>query len=441
MAQKNTKKKAKKPIKSKASASTGAASKAPRRNALGRGLSALMAANVQPAEEEVSVNDWREPTENKTTETPVAAPVAVVPSSDTAGIGVKNPPDHDPASEQLAELRARLDKGLAKEVARDFKNLRLQTEDQQSVGASAPEENMEGQKSELRIVPEQAREVEARADESRQSVEGFNYLPVDALKACAGQPRKHFEPSELEALAASIKESGLIQPLLVRPLSAGSGENIEYEIVAGERRFRAAQKAGLHKLPVHIRELSEREAFELSIVENVQREDLDPVEEARAYQRLADEFGETQADIAKAVGKERATVANMMRLLQLPPEVLTLLQSGKISTGHARAILMAPERLRLKFAQRVVSEKLSVRATEALASGKMPAVKSKSGKKGSEEIVRSPAIIDLENRIRGKLGTKVRLDVSGVGDEQKGELRISFFSRGELESLIEKLRV
>jgi ParB family chromosome partitioning protein len=130
----------------------------------------------------------------------------------------------------------------------------------------------------------------------------------------------------------------------------------------------------------------------------------------------------------------------MMRLLQLPEEVLTLLEKGKISAGHARAILMAPERLRLKFAQRVVAEKLSVRATEALASGKTPAVKSKNSGKGAEgTIIRSPAVIDLENRIRGKLGTKVKLEVSGEGDNQKGELKISFFSRAELESLIEKL--
>ncbi len=436
------KKKAKKPTssKSKQIATKITASKPVRRNALGRGLNALMAANVQPAEEEVSVNDWREPgvEEKPFQESPQPKAAA---SSEAAGqleIASEEPKvtkvEKEQASEQLAQLRARLDEGMAKEVARDFK---LQKAEEASSATTSEFQEPEQQKPDLRIVPDES-------ESSVQGGEGFAYLDIESLAPCADQPRKHFEPSELEALAASIKASGLIQPLLVRPVESPVESNgqakIAYEIVAGERRFRAAQAAGLKKLPVHIRELSEREAFELAIVENVQREDLDPVEEARAYQRLADEFQETQADIAKAVGKERATVANMMRLLQLPEEVLTLLQKGKISTGHARAILMAPERLRLKFAQRVVAEKLSVRATEALASGRTPAVKSKNSGKGTDgTIIRSPAVIDLENRIRGKLGTKVKLEVSGEGDNQKGELKISFFSRAELESLIEKL--
>ncbi len=446
------KKKAKKQTSSKPKQITTKAptSKPVRRNALGRGLNALMAANVQPVAEEVSVNDWREPgleakpeVETKLEQEPLQREAIAQLDQATQLEGAPEEPkvsrvDEDQASEQLAQLKARLGKGLAKEVARDFKLQRAEEASFATTGENQGSESLkyqqlEEQKPDLRIVPDE--------DESQvQAGEGFAYLDIESLAPCADQPRKHFEPSELEALAASIKESGLIQPLLVRPVDSSGQAKTAYEIVAGERRFRAAQAAGLKKLPVHVRELSEREAFELAIVENVQREDLDPVEEARAYQRLADEFQETQADIAKAVGKERATVANMMRLLQLPEEVLTLLQKGKISTGHARAILMAPERLRLKFAQRVVAEKLSVRATEALASGKTPAVKTKSPGKGTEgTVIRSPAVIDLENRIRSKLGTKVKLEVSGEGDAQKGELKISFFSRAELESLIEKL--
>ncbi|MCC6789545.1 MAG: ParB/RepB/Spo0J family partition protein, partial [Hyphomonadaceae bacterium] len=167
---------------------------------------------------------------------------------------------------------------------------------------------------------------------------GPRSIPIDLVQRNPQQPRKHFDEAELNDLSSSIKTHGILQPILVRPIADG-----KYEIVAGERRWRAAQKAGLHSIPAVIRELNEVEVLEIAIVENVQRMDLNPIEEAQGFQALIDRFGRTQQEIADAVGKSRPHIANMLRLLQLPDDLQEMVRDGRLSSGHARAILTAPD--------------------------------------------------------------------------------------------------
>jgi ParB family transcriptional regulator, chromosome partitioning protein len=195
-------------------------------------------------------------------------------------------------------------------------------------------------------------------------------VPIEAIRPSALQPRRRFAEPELAALAQSIREKGILQPLLVRPAPAngaahGSGDGAAFELVAGERRWRAAQRAGLHEVPVVVRTLGDAEVLEMALVENLQREELTPLEEAAAYRRLCDEFGRTQASLAEAVGKSRSHIANTMRLLSLPVAVRERLEAGELSAGHARALLTATDPARL--ADEVVRRGLNVRATERLA--------------------------------------------------------------------------
>ena len=255
-----------------------------------------------------------------------------------------------------------------------------------------------------------------------ENANGLMFLDVADVKANPNQPRKEFSHQDLQELADSIKKSGLLQPILVTKKAENS-----YEIVAGERRFRASQLAGITKIPALIRELSDREILELSIVENVQRTDLNPVEEALAYQRLADEFSASQEEIAKAVGKSRSTIANTIRLLKLDPKIQLMLKSGKISSGHARALLMAGDEA-FELAEQIITNKLSVRDAESKASS------AKTSK--VKEI--DPITSAIENRLRRALGTKVTLSKKKNG---AGELKISFFSNEELNSIVEKIEL
>src|SRR6266446_10349516 len=186
-------------------------------------------------------------------------------------------------------------------------------------------------------------------------------VPIELIRPGALQPRRRFADAELDALAQSIREKGVLQPLLVRPLAA---EEADFELVAGERRWRAAQRVGVHEVPVIIRRITDTEALEIALVENLQREDLSPLEEAEAYSRLMGEFGRTQASLADAVGKSRSHVANTMRLLSLPAPVRRQLDEGELSAGHARALLAAADPAAL--AAEVVRRGLNVRATERL---------------------------------------------------------------------------
>lgn len=265
------------------------------------------------------------------------------------------------------------------------------------------------------------------------------YLSLEALHPNPSQPRRDFPEIELQELANSVRESGLIQPIIARKIGAN------FEIVAGERRYRASKLAGLKEVPVIVRDLTDRETLALGIVENVQRQDLNPIEEALAYQRLVDEFGETQSSVAQTVGKDRASVANALRLLKLAPEVRALLIAGALSAGHGRALLMIENiELQKSIAQQAKSESLSVRALEQLVQnlrgGKSPknAGKPSVEKMAIEKTDDSAATLQqqITERIRRALGTKVQVNLTAP---DKGEVKISFFSRDELESLLEKL--
>lgn len=240
-------------------------------------------------------------------------------------------------------------------------------------------------------------------------------LPLAVIRPNPDQPRRRFDEAALVELAASIKKQGMLQPLLVRPRGEG------YELVAGERRFRAAQMAGLDEVPVVVRELDDRTALELALVENLQREDLNPIEEALGYQRLVD-MGHAQSEIAEAVGKARSTVANALRLLQLDPDSQEALAAGRISAGHARALLMLPPEERSGLLARIVKEGLSVRQAERLASRPKR-------KPASRE-----AYAQLARDLERQLGFKVRF--SG---EKKGRLEIFYYSEEELNAILDRL--
>ncbi len=250
-------------------------------------------------------------------------------------------------------------------------------------------------------------------------------VDVDLLAPSDQQPRLMLDAARLGELAESIRANGIIQPILVRR----TGDT--YRIIAGERRWRAAQRAGLLKVPVVIRDVpegSERQLLELALVENLQREDLNPVDEALAYQRLADEFGLTQEQIAAAVGKDRTSVANYLRLLRLPEEVRGDLASGALSMGHARALLALPDASSQRQAARdVISKSLSVRDTEALVKKLVsPARAPRSGRPPGDVHTRA-----AEDRMRFALGTKVRIARRGEG----GTIEIDFGSESELNRL------
>jgi|GEM_PF-64153 len=291
------------------------------------------------------------------------------------------------------------------------------------------------------------------------SSEGVRYLEISALHANPNQPRKEFSEPELKELTDSIKTLGVLQPILVRARpsttetssesgSAASTNTTEfspakasyvtsYEIVAGERRFRAAQRAGLTKVPVIIRHLSEREVVEIALVENIQRADLTPLEEARGYNRLSEEFGLTQREISERVGKDRATVANFMRLLSLPPQILEMMRKGELSMGHAKAILTVREpAVQINLARKVVLEGLSVRAIEAIVSRAVvlpnSTPKTRDGSRPPDTI--TPEVAAIIDRLRGRLGTKVSVSHHASG---KGRIEVEYFSIAELERLIE----
>ena len=257
---------------------------------------------------------------------------------------------------------------------------------------------------------------------------GRRTVPVAALDRNPRNPRREFRREDLHELAASLKQHGIVQPLVVRP---APGAPDRYEIVAGERRWRAAQLAGLHEVPVTVIEVSDRQALELAIVENVQRADLNPVEEARGYQALIEEFDYTQADLGATIGKSRVHVTNTLRLLNLPDPVLKLLETGALSAGHGRALLGAPDPE--KLARLVVEKNLSVRETERLA--QLPDTEPRPARK--RDIVKNADISALEKELSDGLGLKIDLRHEESG---RGELRIAYSDLDQLEALCRRLR-
>ena len=267
----------------------------------------------------------------------------------------------------------------------------------------------------------------ARAVVDSKAGGGLQKMPVTWLKSGVYQPRRHFDEEALNELAASIRERGILEPLLVRPLPGGPNS---YEIIAGERRWRAAQIAGLHEVPVMVRELTDREALEFGIIENVQREDLSPLEEGEGYKRLLEEFGHTQDALAKIVGKSRPHITNMLRLLNLPPEVRAMIAEGKLTAGHGRALI--PAKNPLALAQEIVKKGLNVRQAETLAKRDQDNPESHKPRKNEQ----SADVVALERELERVIGLKVKITTKG----KAGTLALYYTDLDQLDDIIKKLR-
>lgn len=252
-------------------------------------------------------------------------------------------------------------------------------------------------------------------------------LPLDVIQRGKYQPRRDIDPQTLDELAQSIRAQGLMQPIVVRPIGNG-----RYEIIAGERRWRASQQAGLERIPALVREVPDEAAIAMALIENIQREDLNPIEEAMALQRLQQEFQLTQQQVADAVGKSRVTVSNLLRLIALPDEVKTLLAHGDLEMGHARALLGLPAEKQTEGARHVVARGLTVRQTEAmvrqwLSDKQKPAAEPKG----------DPDIQRLEQRLAERLGSPVQIKHGAKG---KGQLVIRYSSLDELQGVLAHIR-
>lgn len=253
-------------------------------------------------------------------------------------------------------------------------------------------------------------------------------VPVEFLTANPRNPRKTFDGDELDQLAASVKEKGIVQPILVRP---APGQPNRFEIIAGERRWRAAQKAGLHEVPVTVRDVSDKEALELAIIENVQRADLNAIEEANGYQQLIDSFGYSQTDLADVIGKSRPHVVNTLRLLKLPAEVQAHVRNGRLTAGHARALVGSADAVQL--AERVVADGLSVRETEAL----LARPKDRARGKPVERTAKDADTVALEKALGDTTGLKVIIDHRPDGT---GELHIRYLGLDQLDDICRRLQ-
>ncbi|AGA88830.1 putative chromosome-partitioning protein ParB [Pseudomonas sp. SCT] len=255
----------------------------------------------------------------------------------------------------------------------------------------------------------------------------LQHLPLDLVQRGKYQPRRDMDPQALEELAQSIKNHGVMQPIVVRPISGG-----RFEIIAGERRWRASQQAGLESVPALVREVPDEAAIAMALIENIQREDLNPIEEAVALQRLQQEFQLTQQQVADAVGKSRVSVSNLLRLIALPEEIKTLLSHGDLEMGHARALLGLPAEQQVEGARHVVARGLTVRQTEAmvrqwLSSKEAPKV----------EVKVDPDISRLEQRLAERLGSPVQIK---HGQKGKGQLVIRYSSLDELQGVLAHIR-
>jgi len=264
------------------------------------------------------------------------------------------------------------------------------------------------------------------AEGTAPATEEANEFPIDLIDPSAVQPRVHFDDAKLEELAQSIKANGVVQPILIRPKAD------RYELIAGERRWRAAQKAGLTKIPALLRIVSDDKILELALIENIQREDLNPIEEALAYKKLIETLGLTQETVAERVGRDRSYVTNYLRLLRLPEDIQQLVQVGRLSTGHARTLIALEEPgVQRRLARRIVEQDLSVRATERLVKGHLeerPGRKSVAQSEPADANVRA-----AETRLRRQFGTQVRIvrTKGGAG----GKIELEFYNAPDLDRL------
>jgi ParB family chromosome partitioning protein len=265
-------------------------------------------------------------------------------------------------------------------------------------------------------------------------------IDIDKIKPNKYQSRMQFDQEKLKELANSIKREGVVQPIIVSP----SGE--DYQLVAGERRWCAAKMAELKEIPAVVRRVTDREMFEISLIENIQRENLNPIEEAQAFQRLMKEFNLTQQELADHLGKTRSTVANILRLVNLPEEIKEFVSSKLISAGHARVLLSIPgEKKRIDLARKILKEKLTVRETEDIIDRlRVRRAPSKKGVTGKEK---SPEVIELEEELQRILGTKVRIKYTGsgrfstqAGGKVQGKIEIEYYSLEDLERIVELLK-
>src|SRR5215469_4007335 len=260
---------------------------------------------------------------------------------------------------------------------------------------------------------------------------GQRKVPIEFLKPNPRNPRRSFSDAELAELANSIKQHGVIQPIVARPVR---GAQDRYEIIAGERRWRAAQAAGLHEVPVVPLDVSDSDALEIAIIENVQREDLNPMEESQGYHALASVFKHSQEDIAKIVGKSRSHVANMMRLTKLPPEVQAYIAAGRLSAGHARALINVPDPL--TAAKQIVEQGLNVRQTEALAHEEgVPERKPQKARAAGGGKTKDADTVALEKRVSDALGLNVSVNHRDPG----GSVQISYRNLEQLDEVMRRL--
>jgi ParB family chromosome partitioning protein len=276
------------------------------------------------------------------------------------------------------------------------------------------------------LIPEVPKRKPApQTSQARPATEGLQQLDIDKIWPNRAQPREQFDQEKLDELARSLKSQGVLQPVIVRPAEGGT-----YELVAGERRWRAAQIAGLLKIPAVIREVTDDRLLELALIENLQREELNPIEEATAYQSLINDLGLSQQQAADRVGKQRTTVANALRLLNLPLEVQALVQNGRLTAGHAKPLAgLTNAKLQIELAQRIVDQGLSVRAVEQLV--RRPESSAKRQQRGAAE-KRDPNVVAAEEALQSALGTKVRIAQGRTG---AGRLELHFYSAEELDRI------
>ena len=261
--------------------------------------------------------------------------------------------------------------------------------------------------------------------------EHLREIDVDRILPNSHQPRKAFDEERLNELADSIREHGVVQPIVVRPLDDGF-----FQLIAGERRWRASQRAGLTRIPAVVRETAEQPALEIALIENLQREDLNPMEEARAYERLIVDFGLTQEEVARRVGKNRATIANMLRLLRLPPEVQQWLRESQLSTGHAKALLSLSDlNAILDSARKIIQGNYSVRQTEQLVARYSRDEAAKTESSNGENEVQDPNVNAAIRALEQALGTKVTIQQNAG----KGKIEVHFYSFEEMNRLYDGL--
>lgn len=273
------------------------------------------------------------------------------------------------------------------------------------------------------LIPDKPRDDQSRARGARQ----VTIVPTAKVRPNSLQPRRHYDAHKLAELKESIREKGILQPVLVRE------NNGEYEVVAGERRFRAAQSLGLEEIPVIVKELSNAEALVIALIENIQREELNPIEEAAAFKRLIEEFHLKQDEVAQSVGKDRSTISNTMRLLKLPDEIQQGVISGAVTMGHARSLLAIENPVKQKaLFEEIIAKGLSVREVENIVSGQSPS----SGRKGKKTAGRHHEMVFLEDDLQQVLGTKVRIHAG----KKRGKIVIEYYSPDDLERILQIIK-